>query len=424
MTPFLLKVPRRLRRLLVPLLVALLSAALGAAGMALLDPFGSPGPLSLPALTGRGSPGKPLNAQHVYDRLAPSIFDITAVLRYDDETALGTGFVFDGSQDLVLTNNHVVRDATSITATQAATGKTYHVRIVGTDSAADIAVLQLHGPPRLPAAPIGNSGHVQLGDQVLVIGNQGGQGGPPTIAPGIINSLDRTIEASDGSAGFTETLHDMMQTSAQIEPGDSGSPLANAAGQVVGVATAASTAAGFAIPVSTALAVARQIAAGRPGPGISFGTGAFLGVLVVAGRRADSRPALLSDVTGEAGGPVRAIAAPERTGGMPGRGAGPVTSDEGSCLGTESEAMLPDRVAPIHSGALVEGVLCGTPASTSGLSAGDVIVRAAGRTVPSPGALGSIVAGCEPGTELLVTWVDLGGSTRDALIRVASAPAP
>ncbi|HEX6451348.1 MAG TPA: trypsin-like peptidase domain-containing protein [Trebonia sp.] len=440
MTPFPLNVPRKLRRLLMPLLVALLGTVLGATGTALLDPFGSPGSSSLPALTGHGSPGQPLNAQHVYDRLAPSVIDITAVLRYEDETAKGTGFVFDGPQGLVLTNNHVVKDATSITATQATTGKTYHVRVVGTDSAADIAVLQLDGPPRLTAAPIGDSGHVQLGDQVLAIGNQAGEGGPPTIAPGIINSLDRTVEASEGRAGFTETLHGMLQTSAQIEPGDSGGPLANAAGQVVGVDTAASTgagAAGFAIPINTALAVARQITAGQPGPGISFGTGTFLGVLVVvAGARpgpqaqpqpsltdsaASTAPALLS--TG-ANGPVRAIAALERTDGMPGRGAGPVASDEGPCLDTESQAVMPDRVAPIRSGALVEGVLCDTPAATSGLAPGDIIVRAAGRTVPSPSVLDSIVDGCEPGTELLVTWVDLGGSTRDTLVRVASAPVP
>lgn len=85
---------------------------------------------------------------------------------------------------------------------------------------------------------------------------------------------------------------------------------------------------------------------------------------------------------------------------------------------------MPDRIAPIRSGALVEGVLCGTPAATSGLAAGDMIVRAAGRAVPSPGALVSVVAGCEPGAELPVTWVDPGGSTRTALIRVAAAPAP
>ena len=187
---------------------------------------------------------------------------------------------------------------------------------------------------------------------------------------------------------------------------------------------AATGTAGFAIPVNTALAVARQITAGRPGPGISFGTGTFLGVLVVAGAQPDPQPALLSGVAGGASEPVRAIAAPERTGGIPGKGAGPVASGEGPCLDTESEAVMPDRVAPIRSGALVVGVLCGTPAAASGLTAGDVIVRAAGRTVPSPDALGSIVAGCEPGTELLVTWVDLGGSTRDTLIRVASAPAP
>jgi S1-C subfamily serine protease len=335
----------------------------------------------------------------------------------------------------------VIKDATSITATRVATGTTYTARLVGADTSADIAVLSLNGRPRVPAAPGAGPGGTQLGDPVLVIGNQAGQGGSPTIAPGIINSLDRTIVASDGSAGFTETLHGMLQTSAQIEPGDSGGPLADAGGRVVGVDTAASTgtsSAGFAIPLDSALAAARRITSGQPAPGVALGTGAFLGVMVaptpsnpqnqprssLTDIRDSPAPGRLPSVAGVTRKPLRAVAAPERTGGLPGRGSGTATGDGGSCLGTAAEAVEPDRVAPIRSGAMVEGVLCDTPASTSGLAPGDVIVRAAGRGVPTPAALASVVAGCEPGTALPVTWMDVNGATRTAMIRTAAAPAP
>ena len=429
----------RLRRLTAPALVVFAGAALGAAGMALAGSFGSRAWLAPSALTGNGAPRQPLNAQRVYDRLAPSILDITATLRYDDETAEGTGFVFDSPGALVLTNNHVIKDATSITATLAATGQTYRARLVGADTLGDIAVLRLDGHPRLPVAPAGDSGGVQLGDQVLVIGNQAGQGGPPTIAPGIINSLNRTIEATDSGAGFTETLRGMLQTSAQVEPGDSGGPLANAEGQVIGVDTAAGTGAnavGFAIPVNSALAAARRIAAGQAGPGVTLGPQAFLGVIVVAGPQTpphssltdhpdSASPSLLPSVARATGKrPLKAVTGPVRSGGTPGRGAGNRGHDGSSCVSTAAEAVRPARVAPIRSGALVEGVLCGAPAAASGLAPGDMIIRAAGRAVPSPGALISALAGCEPGTQLPVTWVDLGGRTRTALIRVSAAPAP
>lgn len=85
---------------------------------------------------------------------------------------------------------------------------------------------------------------------------------------------------------------------------------------------------------------------------------------------------------------------------------------------------MPGRVAPIRYGAMVEGVLCGSPAAGSGLVPGDAIVSAAGRPVRSPGELAAVIAGCAPGTNLPVTWVDLEGSVHSALIRVATAPAP
>ncbi len=150
--------------------------------------------------------------------------DVTSTLRYDAETALGTGFIVDGRAGLVLTNNHVVRDATSVTVTLTDTGRTYPARIVGTDPGADVAVLQVEGASGLTAAPIGDSAAVTVGAPVLAIGNQAGRDGPPAARAGVVESLSRTIQAADGTSGFTETLHGMLQTSAQIELGDSGRP--------------------------------------------------------------------------------------------------------------------------------------------------------------------------------------------------------
>jgi S1-C subfamily serine protease len=415
-------------RLASPFLVAFLSAALGTAlgagGVLLVRPLPAGSPPRTQTLTGSGATLADLNDQQVYDRIEPSVVDVTASLRYDDETTRGTGFVFDAPNALVLTNNHVVRDATSVTVTLISTGKKYQARIVGTDVTADIAVLAVEtvpsvetGPsgraepavPRLTAAPMRDSALPALGTPVLAIGNADGQGGPPTIAPGIINSLDRTIDANDGDSGFTETLTGMLQTSAQIEPGDSGGPLADAAGQVIGVDTAASPAGtpdpvGYAIPVDTALAAARQIAAGRVAPGIVLGTGSFLGTVTGPGATADPQ-----------------VQAEEERSSRTDSGVSPASP---TCLATEAEAGVPSAVAPVRSGALVEGVLCGTPAATAGMTAGDVIVAVAGRAVTSPDGLADILAGCPPGTGVPVTWADPGGATRTALLRLIPAPAP
>ena len=98
----------------------------------------------------------------------------------------------------------------------------------------------------------------------------------------MISSLDRTIVASDQNSGLTETLHGMLQTSADIRPGDSGGPLADADGRVIGIDTAAAehVYSGYAIPIDQALPIARQIAAGQRGTRIQIGLPAFLGVLL------------------------------------------------------------------------------------------------------------------------------------------------
>ena len=220
---------------------------------------------------GNGNANSNLNASAVAAKVEPGVVDITSTLNYQSETAEGTGMVLN-SNGLVLTNNHVINGATSIKATLVTSGKTYTARVLGYDVTDDVALLQLQNASGLKTVSVGNSSQVTLGTPVLAIGNAGGQGGTPTVAPGIINATNRTITAGDQGSGTTETLHGMLQTSAQIQPGDSGGPLANAAGKVIGMDTAASSSGsessssstmGYAIPINTALSIARQIAAGH-----------------------------------------------------------------------------------------------------------------------------------------------------------------
>src|SRR6266566_2335795 len=175
----------------------------------------------MPRAAAADRPGA-LNDEAVYEAVGPGVVDVTSNLRYLQETAKGTGFVIDAAAGLILTNNHVIDGATSVTVTPVTSGRSYPARILGYDRADDVALLQVRGVPPLKAVSIGSSARVRVGAPVLAIGNEGGQGGSPTVAPGVISNLDRVIVATDQSSGLTETLHGMMQTSADIRPGDSG----------------------------------------------------------------------------------------------------------------------------------------------------------------------------------------------------------
>jgi S1-C subfamily serine protease len=394
------------RRVLVPLMVAALGIALGAAGIVLLRPISpgvSPRLAAHAAAPDAVAPGEPLSDAAIRARIEPSVVDVTATLTYDDETASGTGFVVDAGGGLILTNNHVIRDATAVTVTVPSTGQAYPAQIVGVDVTADIAVLRIGGAARLPSAPLGDSDLVRTGLRVLSFGNQAGAGGAPAVAAGVISSTGRTIQADDGASGFSETLHGMLATTARIEPGDSGGPLAGSAGTVVGVDTAAGTgdaATGYAIPINTALAAERQITAGHRGPGITLGTKGFLGVVVGPGGAGSSRA--------QKPAAERTVAA--RTPTAP-------------CLPTTGAIRAPAQRARAASGTLVFGVLCDAGAATAGMAPGDVITAAGGQPAASPAALSAIVAGSRPGTKLAVTWMSTSGAVRTALVQVSTAPA-
>ena len=143
--------------------------------------------------------------------------------------------------------------------------------------------------------------------------------------------------------------------------------------------------AGYAIPIDTAMAAERQITRGRPAPGIALGVGGFLGVIIPSSSAASPR----------------AQVAEERSLGTDAADSAPQIG----CLPTEVGVGVPDSVAPVDSGALVDGVLCGTGADAAGISAGDVIITADGRTVSSPNGLTAIVSDFRPGSVVEITWV-------------------
>jgi S1-C subfamily serine protease len=346
-----------------------------------------------------------LDDQAVYDKVEPSIVDVTSSLTYNAETAEGTGFVIDAHDGLVLTNNHVIDGATSVTATVVSTGRTYTASVVGDDADDDVALLRIEGASGLIAAPIGDSQDVRLGAPVLGVGNSGGQGGAPTIAQGYISSLDRTIKAVDEASGFTETLRDMLQVTAQIQPGDSGGPLADSAGQVIGMDTAATqpspgaTGVGFAIPIGIALADAGRISAADRGPGITIGLPGFLGVEVTGRDLADQGQQLLSAAARK------------------------MAQNPPPCLMISQEAMPPTSVAPGGSGAVVEGAYCGSPAAEAGLAPGDVITAVDGDTVAGLPAFIQVMDTLRAGQRVAVRWTTVDGATRTANVSLATGPA-
>jgi S1-C subfamily serine protease len=274
----------------------------------------------------------------------------------------GSGVVVSAGGE-VLTNNHVVAGAVAITVTVAGHAGSYPADLVGADPADDLALLQVVGGPKMtpivPAPPEGTA----VGEGVLAVGNALGLSqSSPTVTEGIISAEGRTLTAAVSCT--KETLDDLLQTDAALNPGDSGGPLVDAAGRVVGIDTAVASGSrgqptaqdvGFAIPVSGALAL-------------------------LAGLRR--------------GGTIGAPA---------------------TFLGVRAESMTPSLRREFDYtagyGALVDSVLPGSPAAAAGLQPGDVIVSVDGRPVTSAAALHRDVAAARPGESVEV------GYYRRALLR-------
>ncbi|MBR2658835.1 trypsin-like peptidase domain-containing protein [Candidatus Saccharibacteria bacterium] len=177
--------------------------------------------------------------------------------------AAGTGVIVS-TDGYILTNKHVIDGANKINVILD-DGTTYeNVKLVTTDPLNDIAFLKIDGVDNLPVATLGDSKTINVGQQVIAIGNALGQY-QNTVTAGIISGTGRAITASDGNGSASETLYGMIQTDAAINSGNSGGPLVNAAGEVIGINTATSTTAenmGFAIPISSVKGMLAQLIEG------------------------------------------------------------------------------------------------------------------------------------------------------------------
>ncbi|MBQ1298717.1 trypsin-like peptidase domain-containing protein [Candidatus Saccharibacteria bacterium] len=177
-----------------------------------------------------------------------------------DSSAAGTGIIVT-EDGYILTNKHVINGATKVTVVLD-DGTTYEdVKVVATDPLNDVAYLKIDDVSDLTPAKLGDSKTISVGQQVIAIGNALGQY-QNTVTSGIISGTGRSVTASDGTGRNTETLSDMIQTDAAINSGNSGGPLVNAAGEVIGINTATSTSAenmGFAIPISSTKGMLNQL---------------------------------------------------------------------------------------------------------------------------------------------------------------------
>ena len=240
-----------------------------------------PGPPTLALDRFSDRPAPPLDPAGA---VAPQVVNINTNFGFNNAVGAGTGFVIDPG-GVVLTNNHVISGATDISVFAVGNGQTYAADVVGYDRSQDVAVLQLRGGGGLPSAAIG--GGVAVGDPVVALGNTGGQGGAPSVVPGHVLAVNQTVHASDTLTGAEETLNGLIQFEAPIKPGDSGGPIVNNGGQVVGMTTAAtdsfkmSSGQGFAIPIGHAMGVAGAIRGGGGSPTVHVGPTAFLGLGVV-----------------------------------------------------------------------------------------------------------------------------------------------
>ena len=203
----------------------------------------------------------------IVDKVSESVVSIVTSVKttsffggsYDSEAA-GTGIIVS-SNGYILTNKHVIDGATKISVVLD-DGTTFEdVKIAEVDPLNDVAFLKISDVSDLKAATLGDSKTINVGQQVIAIGNALGQY-QNTVTSGIISGIGRSLTATDSTGSMSEELSDMIQTDAAINSGNSGGPLVNAAGEVIGINTATSSTAenmGFAIPISSVKGMLAQL---------------------------------------------------------------------------------------------------------------------------------------------------------------------
>lgn len=322
---------------------------------------------------GSGSSGAAVGAVAATAAQEKGVVTIDSQLAYQGASSAGTGMILS-ADGLVLTNNHVIDGATAIRVTDESTGKQYTATVVGTDPTADVALLQLKGASGLTLITLDKDGGVTTGTDITAIGNAEGTGNL-VAAAGSVTSTNQTMTAQTELGGSAETLSGLIEFQASVVSGDSGGPVLDSQGEVVGMTTAASNGMGltdaFAITIDNALTVVHEIQAGDTANGtITLGYPAFLGV---------------------------SLATPRSTAG-----------------GSGSSG----------TGATISGVVAGTPAASAGLAAGDTITAVDGTSVTSADGLSTALGAHKAGDRVTITWVSgTTGATHHATVTLIAGPA-
>jgi S1-C subfamily serine protease len=329
--------------------------------------------------TGSGSNNSPagLNTAAIASQVDPALVDIETTLAQGGAAA-GTGMVVSSS-GLVLTNNHVIENATTINVQIVGSRQTYSATVLGYSVTDDVALLKLQNASGLKTISTGNSSNLSTGQPVVAIGNAGGTGGTPSAVGGTITALNQTITAGD-SGTLSETLNGLIETDANIQPGDSGGALVNTSGKVIGMNTAAAqtnggTSQGYAIGIDQAMSIANQIKNGKASATIQIGPRALLGVEVTD---------------------------PSQAGG------------NGFFGGSGSGSSV--------AGAYVAGVQSGSAADSAGIGTGDTIVSVNGTTISSAKDLTNALLKYKPGASVTVGWVDGQGASHSASVQLNTGP--
>jgi putative serine protease PepD len=309
-----------------------------------------------------GDSGQPastnaLSVNAIYQLARKGVVEVTVTSAQPDgfrsrpARAQGSGFVYDADGHIV-TNQHVVAGADSVSVTFW-NGKTYDARVVGTDASTDLAVLEVDAPSSVlfPLA-LGDSSKVEVGDSVVAIGSPFGL--EETVTTGIVSALHRQMTSPNNFA-----IDDSIQTDAAINHGNSGGPLLNAQGKVIGVNaqiesdSGGNDGVGFAIPSNTIRSIASQL--------ISSGKAehAFLGIEL---------------------------------------------SESSSGDGARVAAIRPD-----------------TPAADAGLRAGDVITAVAGKSIGSANELRAAINARQPGDRISITYTR-DGKSHAVEVKLTSRP--
>lgn len=276
--------------------------------------------------------------------------------------AKGSGFIIDPS-GIIVTNNHVVKDARTVSVTMS-DGNTYPAKVLGTDPKTDIAVIKISAGHPLPYVELGDSSNVVPGEWVIAMGNPFGLDG--TVTAGIVSALGRDI----GDGPYDK----FIQIDAPINEGNSGGPLFDQKGEVIGVNTAilspsgGSVGIGFAIPSNTIKRITTQL--------ITSGK-VVRGYLGVAAQQ--------------------------------------ISPQMAQALGLPMDN-------PAKDGALIAAISPGSPAEHAGLKAGDVIISVNGQTVTNPGDLAADIANVDPEHKADITFMR-GGKKQDVSVAVTTMPA-